>query len=49
MVATIGVATSYTDNTPGKPGSNTYRYYLKAFDTCGTQNQSAASNTVSNR
>ncbi len=49
LVATLGAVTSYTDNTPGKPNSNTYQYYLKAFDTCSTPNQSVASNIVSNR
>jgi prepilin-type N-terminal cleavage/methylation domain-containing protein len=49
LVATIGVATSYTDTTPGKPSSNTYRYYIKAYDTCSTPNVSTASSIVSNK
>jgi prepilin-type N-terminal cleavage/methylation domain-containing protein len=49
LVATLRVVTSYTNYTPGKPGSNTYRYYLKAYDTCSTPNEGAASNIVSNR
>jgi prepilin-type N-terminal cleavage/methylation domain-containing protein len=49
IVATVGAVTEYTDNTPGKPNSNTYRYYLKAFDTCSTPKVSEQSSTVSNR
>ena len=49
LIATLGLVTSHTDDTPGKPFSNTYRYYVKAFDTCSTPNVSAASDIVSNR
>jgi hypothetical protein len=49
LVATTGAVTAYTDNTPGKPFSNTYRYYIKAFDTCSPPKVSEQSNTVSNR
>ncbi len=49
LVATVGAVTNYTDSTPGKPNSNTYRYYIKAFDTCSPPKTSEQSNTVSNR